>query len=66
MAKKNNNDVIKMKVAEVRWHPIDWDKIESIEDIKNILKHMSLGCYNNADAFDELKKYLSEEYVVAN
>jgi hypothetical protein len=43
-----------------QWFPIDWNKVETLEDIKVILKNMGLGCQDNAPNYQELKKYLSD------
>ena len=59
--KKVEPKVINMQsLQEPLWFPIDWDKVESLDDIKFILKNMALGCSNQAPSFNDLKKYLSD------
>jgi len=43
-----------------RWYPIDWDKVNTIKDIKIIMSNMGLGCQDNAPNYNDLKKYLSD------
>ena len=52
--------VVETEVVNVspQWHPIDWQKVKTIEDIKVILENMGLGCYENAPAYNVLKKFI--------
>ena len=43
-----------------QWYPIDWDKVETLQDVKVILKNMGLGCQDNAPNYQELKQFLSD------
>lgn len=45
------------------WYPIDWDTVQTVDDIKAILEHMGLGCSTDAPAYEKLKKYLFNRYV---
>lgn len=45
------------------WYPVDFDKVKTIEDVKLILENMGLGCYDNAPAYDKLKKFLFTSYI---
>jgi hypothetical protein len=59
--------VINIKtVQESLWFPIDWDKVETLEDMKFIIKNMGLGCSNQAPSYEELKKYLSDTPTIQN
>lgn len=42
------------------WYPIDWDKVQSIDDLKFIISNMGLGCQEDAPNYQGLKKYLSD------
>lgn len=53
-------EVIK-PVPEPRWRPIDFQKVKTINDVKTILEHMSLGCWDNAPAYELLAKYLKDD-----
>lgn len=52
--------VVEAEVVNVspQWYPIDWQKVKTIEDIKVILENMGLGCYENAPAYNVLKKFV--------
>jgi hypothetical protein len=50
------------QIKEPVWYPIDWEKVKTIEDIKVILENMGLGCYDNAPAYEVLKKYVFSRY----
>jgi hypothetical protein len=57
-------NVINMgQTKEPIWYPIDWEKVKTIEDVKVILENMGLGCYDNAPAYEVLKKYCFSRYV---
>ena len=43
-------------MQEPLWFPIDWNKVETLEDMKFIIKNMGLGCSNQAPSYNELKK----------
>jgi hypothetical protein len=59
--------VISMQsMQEPLWFPIDWDKVETLEDMKFIIKNMGLGCSNQAPSYAELKKYLSDIPTIQN
>jgi hypothetical protein len=59
--------VISMQsMQEPLWFPIDWDKVETLEDMKFIIKNMGLGCSNQAPSYTELKKYLSDIPSIQN
>ena len=59
--KKVEPKVVSMQsLQEPLWFPIDWDKVETLEDMKFIIKNMGLGCSNQAPSYAELKKYLSD------
>jgi hypothetical protein len=45
------------------WYPIDWEKVKTIEDVKVILENMGLGCYDNAPAYETLKKFCFDKYI---
>ena len=51
------------QTKEPIWYPIDWEKVKTIEDIKVILENMGLGCYDNAPAYETLKKFTFSKYV---
>lgn len=53
-------------MQEPLWFPIDWDKVETLEDMKFIIKNMGLGCSNQAPSYNELKKYLSDIPTIQN
>lgn len=53
-----------MQISEPLFFPIDWNKVESLEDIKLILSNMGLGCYNTAPNYSTLFKYLSDTPLV--
>jgi hypothetical protein len=58
------NPVIDMTLTEVqkpKWRPIDWNKVNTVKDVKAILSHMGLGCSEDAPAFVELEKYLTND-----
>ena len=42
---------------------IDWEKVKTLEDVKVILENMGLGCYDNAPAYETLKKFTFSKYV---
>ena len=52
-----------MEKSEPVWYPIDWEKVKTLEDVKVILENMGLGCYDNAPAYETLKKYTFSKYV---
>lgn len=56
-------NVIRMEKSEPVWYPIDWEKVKTLEDVKVILENMGLGCYDNAPAYETLKKYTFSKYV---
>jgi len=57
-------NVINMgQTKEPIWYPIDWEKVKTLEDVKVILENMGLGCYDNAPAYEVLKKYTFSRYV---
>ena len=57
-------NVINMgQTKEPIWYPIDWEKVKTIEDVKVILENMGLGCYDNAPAYETLKKFTFSKYV---
>jgi hypothetical protein len=57
-------DVINIsQTKEPIWYPIDWEKVKTIEDVKVILENMGLGCYDNAPAYEVLKKFCFSKYV---
>jgi hypothetical protein len=58
--------VTMQSVQEPLWFPIDWDKVETLEDMKFIIKNMGLGCSNQAPSYAELKKYLSDKPTIQN
>lgn len=47
-----------VEVRDPKWIPIDWDKVQTIEDIKIIMANMGLGCHENSPNFEQLKKFL--------
>ena len=51
------------QTKEAIWYPIDWEKVKTIEDVKLILENMGLGCYDNAPAYEILKKFCFTKYV---
>lgn len=51
------------QTREPIWYPIDWEKVKTIEDVKLILENMGLGCYDNAPAYETLKKFCFSKYV---
>lgn len=51
-------------ISEPLFFPIDWDKVETVEDIKIILSNMGLGCYNTAPNYSTLFKYLSDKPIL--
>ena len=53
--------IIMPKVVEPVWRPIDFKKVKTINDVKLILEHMSLGCWDNAPAYYLLKKFLKDD-----
>jgi hypothetical protein len=55
--------VVKMATEEPKpkWRLIDWDKVNTVKDVKVILSHMGLGCSEDAPAFVELEKYLTND-----
>jgi hypothetical protein len=48
-------------VEQPKWFGIDWDKVKTVSDVKVILEHMGLGCFDNAPAYETLKKYLKND-----
>ena len=57
-------NVINMgQTKEPIWYPIDWEKVKTLGDVKVILENMGLGCYDNAPAYEVLKKYTFSRYV---
>ena len=56
-------EVVRMTKLEPVWYPIDWEKVKTLEDVKVILENMGLGCYDNAPAYETLKKYTFSKYV---
>ena len=66
MATTKKSRVIKLDsknlVAEQpKWFAVDWNKVKSVSDVKAILENMGLGCFENAPAYDTLKKYLKND-----
>lgn len=53
-----------VSINEPLFFPIDWDKVENLEDIKLILSNMGLGCYNTAPNYSVLFKYLSDKPIL--
>jgi len=55
--------VIKMEnePPKPKWRPVDWSKVNTVKDVKIILSHMGLGCSEDAPAFVELEKYLTND-----
>lgn len=43
------------------WREIDWDKVQSLEDIKTILYGMDLKVERNSESGKYLKDYLKEK-----
>jgi len=44
------------------WYEFDWDnKINSLEDLKEIFKSLRMTVSDRAEDFDVLKKYIKEE-----
>lgn len=57
-------EVINMgPTKEPIWYPIDWEKVKTLQDVKLILENMGLGCYDNAPAYEVLKKFCFTKYV---
>jgi hypothetical protein len=60
--KKPESKIVNIQaVQEPLWFPIDWDTVNTLEDLKLIVKNMGLGCSNQAPNYNELKKYLSDK-----
>ena len=56
--------VINMSTIEEqkpKWRPINWNKVNTVKDVKVILSNMGLGCSEDAPAFVELEKYLTND-----
>jgi hypothetical protein len=51
------------QTKEPIWYPIDWEKVKTFEDAKIILENMGLGCFDNAPAYEVLKKFCFSKYV---
>ena len=47
--------------VSAKWRPIDWNKVNTVKDVKVILSNMGLGCSEDAPAFVELEKYLTND-----
>jgi len=54
-------DMTLIEVKKPKWRPIDWNKVNTVKDISIILSHMCLGCSEDAPAFLELEKYLTND-----
>jgi glutaredoxin-related protein len=39
-------------------YKIDWDKVETLEDLKNIVKALEMQVWDNHPKFETLKEYL--------
>jgi len=66
MATTKKSRVIKIDsknlvTEQPKWFAIDWDKVKTVSDVKVILENMGLGCFENAPAYDALKKYLKND-----
>lgn len=63
--KKNSERTVSnsntLQVEQPKWYPVDWTKVKNVSDIKVILENMGLGCFENAAAYDSLKKYLKND-----
>jgi hypothetical protein len=65
--KKAESKIVNIQaVQEPLWFPIDWDTVNTLEDIKVLIKNMGLGCSNQAPNYNELKKYLSDKPALKN
>ena len=46
------------QVQETKWFPIDWNKVNTLDDIKVIMANMGLGCSTDAPSYETLKRFL--------
>lgn len=43
------------------WYAFNWDKVQSLDDIKNILSQLGMTVSDMAPGYENLKKYLKDE-----
>jgi hypothetical protein len=46
------------QTEEAKWFPIDWNKVNTLDDIKVIMANMGLGCSTDAPSYETLKRFL--------
>jgi hypothetical protein len=65
--KKSESKIVNIQaVQEPLWFPVNWDTINTLEDLKVLIKNMGLGCSNQAPNYNELKKYLLDKPAIQN
>ncbi|WP_310876941.1 hypothetical protein [Priestia megaterium] len=59
MAKFITDEMIARMNDSMQWHfKINWDKVETIEDIKVILKEIPMTIQGGTSTYENLKKYI--------
>lgn len=63
MAKaKKQKEEVQTELDVQNWYEFDWDnKVNSLEDLKEIFKSLRMTVSDRAEDFDVLKKYIKEE-----
>ena len=44
--------------SELIMYPVDWDKVETVDDVKEVLKCLGLHISSNSKYMDTMRKYL--------
>ena len=65
MAKSKKKEEILEQVGEVQqlinWYSFDWNKVKTVEDLKEILSSLGMTVSDKAPGYENLKKFLKEE-----
>ena len=65
MAKSKKKEEVLEQVGEVQqlisWYSFDWNKVKTVEDLKEILSSLGMTVSDKAPGYENLKKFLKEE-----
>jgi len=48
------------KKEEIKWYTIDWDKVQTIEEVKTVLKALDIRVGEKNKHLDSMKEFLNE------
>ena len=55
------NPVGEVNIEVQNWYSFDWDKVKTLEDVKEILSALGMTVSDKVPGYQKLKKFLKEE-----